>query len=46
MRMTDDSPISKLKRLDTIQKDGVLNYVLCEKYDVNFTTTLPEKKNA
>lgn len=43
MRMTDDSPISKLKRLDSLQKDGALNYILSEKFNVNFETTLPEK---
>ncbi|WP_106792416.1 hypothetical protein [Aquimarina sp. Aq78] len=44
MRMTEDSPIEKLKRLDSLQKDAVLNYMIQEKYDVDFTTTLPEKK--
>ncbi len=43
MRITDDSPISKFKRLDSLQKDGVLNYMLSKKYDVDFTTTLSEK---
>jgi len=42
MRMTDDSPISKLKRLDSLQKDTALNYILGEKFNVNFETTLPE----
>ncbi len=45
MRMTEDSPTEKLKRLDSFQKDGVLNYNIREKYDVDFTTHLPEKDN-
>jgi len=44
MRMTDDSPISKLKKLDSLQKDGVMNYILSDKFNVSFETTLPEKK--
>jgi len=43
MRMTEESPISKFKRLDSLQKDGVLNYVISEKHNVTFETTLPEK---
>lgn len=43
MRITDSSPVSKLKRLDSTQKDGVLNHVLCEKYNVEFKSTLPAK---
>jgi len=43
MGMTEESPISKLKRLDSFQKDLALNHVLSEKYDVTFETTLPEK---
>jgi hypothetical protein len=45
MRITDDSPIVKLKRLDSLQKDGVLNYNLSERYGVSFITTLPDKEN-
>jgi hypothetical protein len=44
MRITDDSPLSKFKRLDSFQKDGVLNWNLSERYNVNFETTLPEKE--
>jgi hypothetical protein len=44
MRMTDDSPIKKLKKLNSLQKDGALNYILSEKFKVRFETTLPEKK--
>jgi len=43
MRMTEDFPLEKLKRLNSIQKDAVLNHVIGEKYDVDFITTLPEK---
>jgi hypothetical protein len=43
MRMIKDSPIEKLKRLDSFQKDAVLNYKLREKYDIDLTTDLPEK---
>lgn len=35
MRITDDSPIAKLERLSSLQKDGVLNYNLNEKYSVS-----------
>jgi hypothetical protein len=43
MRITDDSPISKFKRLNSLQKDGVLNHNLSEKFNVSFVTKLPEK---
>ena len=43
MRMTEDSPLEKLNRLDSLQKDGVLNYKLRERHNVDFETTLPEK---
>ncbi|WP_444912478.1 hypothetical protein [Microbulbifer sp. PAAF003] len=46
MRITENSPISKLERLDSLQQDGVLNYVLSEKYGVTFKTALPDKENA
>jgi len=46
MRITEDSPLEKLKRLDSLQKDAVLNYKIQEKYDVDYTTTLPEKKTS
>ncbi|AZJ34794.1 hypothetical protein [Tenacibaculum singaporense] len=46
MRMTEDAPLEKLKRLDSFQKDGVLNYKIGEKYSLDFTTTLPEKNVA
>jgi len=45
LRITDDSPISKLKRLESLQKDGALNYVLSKRYNVTFETTLPVKEN-
>ena len=43
MRMTNKDPIQKLKRLDSFQKDMALNYILSDKYDITFETTLPEK---
>ena len=43
MRITEESPIEKLNRLDSFQKDGVLNWSLGEKYNIEFTTNLPEK---
>ncbi|WP_413662933.1 hypothetical protein ACG1BZ_06685 [Microbulbifer sp. CNSA002] len=46
MRITENSPISKLERLDSLQQDGVLNYVLSEKYGVTFKTELPDKVSA
>jgi hypothetical protein len=46
MRITESSPLKKLKRLDSLQKDAVLNHVLSEKYNIVYKTTLPEKENA
>ena len=46
MRITQKSPFESFKRLYSLQKDGVLNHVLGEKYDVVFKTTLPESQNA
>ncbi|MDT7831727.1 hypothetical protein RQM59_05010 [Flavobacteriaceae bacterium S356] len=46
MRITNDSPISKLERMNSMQKDGVLNHVISEKCDMSFTTDLPEEKTA
>lgn len=43
MRMTEDTPLEKLKRMDSLQKDGVLNYMIQEKHNVEFLTNLPEK---
>lgn len=43
MRMTKSSPIDKLKRLDSFQKDSVLNYNIGEKHNKFYVTTLPEK---
>lgn len=45
MRITEESPILKLERLNSLQKDGVLNYNLSEKCNVDFVTTLPAKDN-
>jgi len=46
MRITDGSPLRTLRRLDSMQKDGVLNYYLGEKYNVSFETELPKQLNA
>ena len=43
MRMTEVSPIERLKRLDSFQKDAVLNFKIGEKYNLDFLTDLPEK---
>ncbi len=45
MRIADDSPISKFKRLDSLQKDAVLNWTLFSKHKVEFTTSLPKAKS-
>jgi hypothetical protein len=44
MRITEDSPMSKFKRLDSLQGDGVLNWNLFNKHDIEIKTKLPEKK--
>jgi hypothetical protein len=46
MRITDGSPFRTLRRLYSMQKDGVLNYYLGEKYNVSFETKLPKQLNA
>ena len=46
MRMTTVSPLEVFRRLSQSQQDGVLNYVLSEKYNVTYETTLPKKTNA
>ena len=46
MRIAENSPVSKLERLDLLQKDGVLNFVLSEKYNVTYKSILPAKPNA
>lgn len=43
LRMTNVSPMNKLERLDSMQKDGVLNYNISEKYNVAFKSDLPQK---
>lgn len=43
MRMTQETPLKKLKRLDSFQKDGVLNWNLGKKFNIEFKTHLPEK---
>ena len=43
MRITDESPMLKIKRLDALQKDMVLNWNLFNKHDIEIKTTLPEK---
>lgn len=46
MRMTEKSPVKTLLRLESMQKDGILNYYLSEKYEVTFKTKLPLRDNA
>jgi len=43
MRITDNSPISKIKRLEELQGDSVLNYNLFNKHNIEIRTKLPEK---
>ena len=43
MRITDESPMSKFKRLDELQGDSVLNWNLFEKQNIKIQTSLPEK---
>ncbi|MGG8495457.1 hypothetical protein ACQY1Q_03500 [Tenacibaculum sp. TC6] len=45
MRITEDSPMKSLKRLDELQGDSVLNWNLSNKYNLEFKTLLPEKIN-
>ncbi|AOT08750.1 hypothetical protein [Pseudoalteromonas luteoviolacea] len=45
MRITDKSPFSTLLRLSSMQKDGVLNHYLSERYGVTFRTELPRQVN-
>ncbi len=44
MRITHDSPVERLKRLDSFQKDLVLNWDLFQKHNIEIKTTLPERK--
>jgi hypothetical protein len=44
--MTEENPIKVLNRLDSMQKDGVLNFVLSEKFNVAFETSLPKEYGA
>jgi hypothetical protein len=44
MRMTEISPIQKLNRINSFQKDAVLNWNLREKFNIDLTSELPEKK--
>lgn len=46
MRITQKNPLDRLKRLDSFQKDGVLNHNLSEKFGVKYKSCLPEKLNA
>ncbi|WP_074406567.1 MULTISPECIES: hypothetical protein [Aquimarina] len=43
MRITDDSPMNRIKRLDELQGDSVINYNLFNKHDIEIKTKLPEK---
>ena len=46
IRMTQNSTIDKLKKLEAIQKDAVLNCILSEKYGVTYKGNLPEKESS
>ncbi|AJQ95497.1 hypothetical Protein YC6258_03461 [Gynuella sunshinyii YC6258] len=46
MRMIESSPVKNLKKLNSFQRDGVLNHELSEKYNVTFKTNLPVRGNA
>lgn len=43
MRITDDSPMNKFKRLGELQGDSVLNWNLSNKHEIEIKTSLPEK---
>ena len=43
IRITDDSPMSKFKRLEELQGDSVLNWNLFNKHNIEIKTSLPEK---
>ncbi|WP_299208769.1 hypothetical protein [uncultured Dokdonia sp.] len=43
MRITDESPMNKFKRLDSLQKDSVLNWSLLDKRNIEIKTKLPQK---
>lgn len=43
MRITAKSTLSKLRRIDSMQKDGVMNYYLTEHHGVSFKSDLPSK---
>ncbi len=46
MRITQKSPLERLRRLDGFQKDGVLNHNLSAMFGVTYKSSLPEKINA
>lgn len=43
MRIIDHSPMKKLKRLNELQGDSVLNLNLSNKHNIDIKTTLPKK---
>lgn len=43
MRITDHCPMDKFKRLNSLQKDSVLNWNLFNKHKLEIKTTLPDK---
>ncbi len=43
MRITDESPMSKFKRLDSLQKDSVLNWNILDKHNIEIKTKLSKK---
>ncbi len=43
MRIADESPVNKIKRLEELQGDSVLNWNLFNKNGIEIKTSLPEK---
>lgn len=46
MRITDNDPMSKLKRLDELQGDSVLNWNIFDKLGIEIKTSLPQKEES
>tara|TARA_Y100000815_G_C13230304_1_gene457778 strand:+ start:450 stop:848 length:399 start_codon:yes stop_codon:yes gene_type:complete len=45
IRITDENPMSKLERLNELQKDSVINWNLSKKLNIEIRSNLPEKRN-
>ena len=44
MRMTEEAPLTRLVRLNAMQKDSVLNWMISSKHGLTYETDLPAKK--